>query len=89
MILGDVDVRVRRSHRTPDTVDVLEENGWWWCGFKRRMKDISEKFQIPDHPCMEYLPTKLGHLWGFYVGKYTSTMDDLGMGQTHWENAMI
>ena len=25
-----------------------------------------------------YLPTKLGHLWGFYVGKYTSTMDDLG-----------
>ena len=23
-----------------------------------------------------YLPTKLGHLWGFYVGKYTSTMDD-------------
>ena len=26
-----------------------------------------------------YLPTKLGHLWGFYVGKYTSTMDDLGM----------
>ena len=26
-----------------------------------------------------YLPTKLGHLWGFYVGKYTSTMDDLGI----------
>ena len=25
-----------------------------------------------------YLPTKLGHLQGFYVGKYTSTMDDLG-----------
>ena len=25
----------------------------------------------PDHPCMVYLPTKLGHLWGFYVGKYT------------------
>ena len=21
--------------------------------------------------CMVYLPTKLGHLWGFYVGKYT------------------
>ena len=28
---------------------------------------------------MVYLPTKLGHLWGFYVGKYTSTMDDLGL----------
>ena len=29
---------------------------------------------------MVYLLTKLGHLWGFYVGKYTSTstMDDLG-----------
>ena len=24
---------------------------------------------------MEYLPTKLGHFWGFYVGKYSSTMD--------------
>ena len=24
---------------------------------------------------LEYLPTKLGHLWGFYVGKYSSTMD--------------
>ena len=26
-----------------------------------------------------YLPTKLGHLWGFYVGKYSSTMDSLGL----------
>ena len=31
---------------------------------------------------MVYLPTKLGHLWGFYVGKYTSTMDDLGYGES-------
>ena len=23
---------------------------------------------------LEYLPTKLGHFWGFYVGKYSSTM---------------
>ena len=23
-----------------------------------------------------YLPTKLGHLWGVNVGKYTRTMDD-------------
>ena len=23
---------------------------------------------------MEYLPTKLGHYWDFYVGKYASTM---------------
>ena len=23
---------------------------------------------IPDAPCMEYLPTKLGHFWGFFVG---------------------
>ena len=26
---------------------------------------------------MVYLPTKLGHLWGFHAGKYTSTMDHL------------
>ena len=24
------------------------------------------------------LPTKLGHLWGFYVGKYSSTIEHLG-----------
>ena len=23
---------------------------------------------------LEYLPTKLGDFWGFYVGKYSSTM---------------
>ena len=27
---------------------------------------------------LAYLTTKLGHLWGFYVGKYTSTMDHMG-----------
>ena len=31
---------------------------------------------------MVYLPAKLGHFWGFYVGKYTSTMDDLGYGES-------
>ena len=36
----------------------------------------------PDDPCMVYLPTKLGHLWAFYVGKSTSTMDDLGKANT-------
>ena len=25
----------------------------------------------PDDPCMVYLATSLGHLWGFDVGKYT------------------
>ena len=30
-----------------------------------------------------WIPTKLGHVWGFYVGKYTSTMDDLGL-QLWW-----
>ena len=29
--------------------------------------------------CMEYLPTKLGRFWGFYVGKYSSTMEHMGM----------
>ena len=28
---------------------------------------------------LEYLPTKLGHFWVFYVGKYSSTMEHLGM----------
>ena len=28
---------------------------------------------------LEYLPTKLCHFWGFYVGKYSSTMEHLGM----------
>ena len=28
----------------------------------------TEHLPTPDHPCMVYLPTKLGHLWGFYVG---------------------
>ena len=27
---------------------------------------------------LEYLSTKLGDLWGFYVGKYTSTMEHMG-----------
>ena len=35
-------------------------------------------YQSPDDPCMVYLPTKLSHLWGIFVGKYTSTMDHLG-----------
>ena len=26
-----------------------------------------------------YLPTKLGHYWGFYVGQYTSTMEHMGI----------
>ena len=29
---------------------------------------------IPDAPCMEYVYLHLGHFWGFYVGKYSSTM---------------
>jgi hypothetical protein len=28
---------------------------------------------------LEYLPTKLDPFWGFYVGKYSSTMEHLGM----------
>ena len=28
---------------------------------------------------LEYLPAKLGHFSGFYVGKYSSTMEHLGM----------
>ena len=30
----------------------------------------SRKLSYPYAPCIVYLPTKLGHLWGFYVGKY-------------------
>ena len=26
-----------------------------------------------------YLPTKLCHFWGFYVGKYSSTIEHLGV----------
>ena len=29
---------------------------------------------IPDDPCMEYLPTKLGHNWGKCRDSYSSTM---------------
>ena len=39
--------------------------------------DISSLAQI-IHSCMVYLPTKLGHLWGIYVGKYIPYMDHLG-----------
>ena len=32
----------------------------------------------PQAPRMEYVPAKLGNLWGFYVGKYSSTMEPMG-----------
>ena len=31
---------------------------------------------------LEYLPTSLGDFWGFYVGKYSSTMEHLGDGHS-------
>ena len=27
---------------------------------------------------LKYLPTSLGDFWGFYVGKYSSTMEHMG-----------
>ena len=33
----------------------------------------------PYAPCIVYLPTKLGHLWGTVnVSQYASTMEDIG-----------
>ena len=42
-------------------------------------KELDNMFSFPQDPCIVYLPTKLAHLWGFYVGKYSSTMDPMGM----------
>ena len=41
--------------------------------------DMALMITIPDALCMVYLPTKLGDCWGFYVGKYSSTMEHMGM----------
>ena len=35
---------------------------------------------IPYAPCMVYLPTKLGDFVRVNVGKYSSTMEHMGMG---------
>ena len=37
-------------------------------GFQVKLVQKCEQNSFPDDPCMVYLPTKLGHLWGFYVG---------------------
>ena len=36
-----------------------------------------------------YLPTKLAHQWGFYVGRYSSTMEQMGHGTTESESEKI
>ena len=46
--------------------------------------DMALMITIPDALCMVYLPTKLGDCWGFYVGKYSSTMEHIGHDLIWW-----
>ena len=44
---------------------------------------ILKKMYIPYAPCMEYLPTFARTKSPSFVGKYTSTMEHLGMTMTY------
>ena len=52
-------------------------SGWTWRSLNEEQTLITHRnmiLPIPDAPCMEYVYLHLGHFWGFYVGKYSSTM---------------
>ena len=54
----------------------------FWPQFITNCTGFEEWICIPDAPCMEYLPTKLGYVWG--KCKYSSTMEHLGMVLYDW-----
>ena len=64
------------SSRSSLEGDLGQDSAWvtfgaWWIIPRIVIRRVFHPGYYPDHPCMVYLPTKLGHLWGFYVGKYT------------------
>ena len=65
---------------TPTLPDAAEARSPSW---RRDMEGAAVPWwdfcPIQGAPCMEYLPTKPDRLWGKFVGKYSSTMENVGM----------